>query len=167
MKIKSVYCQCGLKRDFTAEDLAERWEIPANDEVWREYVFWRNYVEKKNRRQPRGERETDMTDNAKIIEVAALMLKLDGIDNIMDETFKGLRDEYEAVLAQLEPGEIVLVIAAGKLMSGKKYCISGGCEGLNDRLFSLAGDLGSTAEVVRIEEWGDRPALWLHPPVQH
>jgi hypothetical protein len=53
MKVKSIYCECGLKRDFTAEDLAERWEVPANDEVWREYVFWRDYLEKKKSGQAR------------------------------------------------------------------------------------------------------------------
>ena len=47
MKIRSLYCQCGLKRDFTAEDLAERWEVPTNDEVWRGYVYWRDYIEAK------------------------------------------------------------------------------------------------------------------------
>jgi hypothetical protein len=46
MRIKSIYCECGCKLgDFIAEELAE----PATDEVWREYVFWRDYVERKNK----------------------------------------------------------------------------------------------------------------------
>ena len=47
MRVKSIYCECGLRRDFIAEELAERWDIPANDEVWREYVYWRDYIEAK------------------------------------------------------------------------------------------------------------------------
>jgi len=47
MKVRSIYCECGLKRDFIAEELAARWEIPPNDEVWREYVYWRDYIEAK------------------------------------------------------------------------------------------------------------------------
>jgi len=53
MKVRAIYCECGLKREFIAEELAERWEVPANDEVWREYVFWRDYIEaKKSGRLP-------------------------------------------------------------------------------------------------------------------
>lgn len=48
MKVKSIYCPCGHKLgDFTAEELAESWDIPANDEVWREYCYWRDYIEAK------------------------------------------------------------------------------------------------------------------------
>lgn len=54
MRVKSIYCECGLRRDFIAEELAERWDIPENDPVWQEYTFWRDYLEKKKSRQPIG-----------------------------------------------------------------------------------------------------------------
>jgi hypothetical protein len=52
---RSIYCECGQKLDdHIAEALAERWTIPENDAIWREYVYWRDYIEKKKSRQPIG-----------------------------------------------------------------------------------------------------------------
>jgi hypothetical protein len=47
MRVKPLYCECGQRLDdYIAEELAERWEIPPNDAVWREYVYWRDYLER-------------------------------------------------------------------------------------------------------------------------
>jgi hypothetical protein len=66
MRVKSIYCECGLRRDFIAEELAERWDIPENDPVWQEYTFWRDYIEQKKSGQndfpeARADRWRDVT----------------------------------------------------------------------------------------------------------
>jgi len=89
-----------------------------------------------------------MTDNEKIIDIAALMLKADQASN---------QGDYDAIvgheLENLNRAEVSFVMFAYKMLAGRAYQINS--DTINPRYYDLAKALGATASEETTNSWAN------------
>ena len=93
-----------------------------------------------------------MTDNAKIVEVAGLMLKLDQYKNEDDPACLEDSARFEQAVKGLSQAEMMAVNAAYKLRQGKPYMVCSDNQETISGHKSLAEYMGATVEESKPED---------------